>query len=439
MLRWPLFVLPILFFALSANESTQAAKNSINITELTLNNGMKAVLKPTKFDVDEFFVRVSALKGYINLPEKLRPSAQLLHEIIWESGIGSMSGDQLSVYIFEKELEIDFRIAPAERYIEGEGNIESAPILFGLIKDLFLTTRVEQDQLQVIRDRLKESINRQSCDKSCQFDAFYKSVVTNNYQPFKPIAVDGIDLITQENAQKVLLGAFHDPSEFVAVVVGDFEIASMTELLQKTIGTIPIAKGAGIWSEQSTFDFPSGTETKTLPQGTDQDALTRITFPIVKPIDDSNVRVLDLMTETIEARLRQALQERYKESFGLDVSYDFPFYPFMDKPRITIQFRAEQNQAITKLILDQLNDLKVQGAKDSDYELAELLEAQSGEYWSRDNHFWVTILSQYYMMGWDQSHIVRNYIENGIEKNQINTALKEFFPLDNYTIVTGGS
>lgn len=414
---------------------------AINADEVTLANGMKVVLKKTTFDKDEIYIRVSAPKGYVYLAENLRPAAKNLHEILWESGIGSRTGDQLSVDLFEKGLELSFEIGPAERYIEGEGRSDASNVLLQLIHDLFLVTHIDPKQLSLVKDRLKESVERRACDVSCQFDAFFYRVNTLGYRPLEQIPVSAIDLITVENFQKVLMGAFQDPSEFVAVIVGDFETDAMLGLVEKTLGAIPVTKRPNIWTEPPILSFPKGTETNTLPQNVTHETLTRISFPINEPINETNIRVLDLLTETIEVRLREELMERYRNLYSLDVSYEFPLYPFMDRPWITIQYRSDKGntQVLTQLILDQLKELKTKGISDDDLAAAEVLKNQSDDYWNSDNQFWLATLSQYYMMGWDKERIVKNYSENKVEKEQVVNALRTYFPIDNYTIVTGGS
>lgn len=427
--------LSIIFFLLFGSLFGQAE------TEFTLKNGMKVVLKPTSFDEQELFVRVSALKGYVNLPEKLRPAAESLHEIIWESGIGSLTGDQLSVVLFEEGLDIDFKIGPTERFIEGEGRVDSAPMLFELIKELFVLSKIDATQLPVVRERLKEDVISISCDKSCQFDSLFYQINTEGYARLAPLTTDSIDQITLEDAQKVLMAAFQNPAEFTAIVTGDIDVVKMKALIEKTLGTIPKGRDNSIWEQAPALTFPKGTTRKQLFQAEAKDSLTRITFPILATINESNIRVLDLMTETIEARLRTQLQKRYGEMFGIDVSYEFLLYPLMDKPWITLQFRSnhDKSEAITQFIIQQLTDLQTNGPTQEDVVAAKLLKEQSDEYWNQDNHFWISVLSQYHMMGWEKGEIVKNYGPNDVSLNQITQAIKTYIPLDNYTVVSGGN
>jgi predicted Zn-dependent peptidase len=113
----------------------------------------------------------------------------------------------------------------------------------------------------------------------------------------------------------------------------------------------------------------------------------------------------------------------------------------MDKPWMTIQFRSEKlsSEVLTQVILDQLKDLKTNGLKDDDLAVAEILNKQSDDYWEADNQFWLSVLSQYYMLGWDKDRIIKNYNENKVDKAQMSKAVREYFPIDNYTIVTGGN
>lgn len=429
------FAISLMSFCHAEMLRPPAKNDTLEVTEFELKNGLKVVLKPTAFDEGEFFLRIAALGGYANLPDKLRPAAESLHEVIWESGLGSLTGDQLSVYLFDNSLELNFKIAVSERFIEGEGETKNASLLFSLIKDLFARTKLNQDRLSVVRDRLKESIERKQCDRSCQFDAIYTQVNTGGYKPLAGLTVASLDQITYENLQKVFLSAFHDPSEFVLVITGDFSVNAMVKLVQETFEDIPAARRSPIWLETPMPHFPKGVVKEILPND-NSESLTRISFPIVVPIDDKNLHLLDLMVEMIESRLIAQAEKKYSDLSIFDVYYEFPIYLLMASPWITVQFHAnnDDTDSLIKFVFTQLNDLKSNGPVEFDINTARETQKQSDEYWSRENHYWVSLLSQYYLMGWDKNRMIKT---NEISSKTLSEAIKEYFPLDNYTIVSG--
>lgn len=432
-------LLPVFLLAAPSPATDFKTFTPIGASEFTLNNGMKVVLKPTDFDEGEIFVRIAAKKGYVNLPAPLRPSARTLQDFIWESGIGKYTGDTLSVFLFENGLELNFGIGPAERYIEGEGRADRTRQLLQLIHDLFVLTRVDRNAMPIAKEHVAESIERTGCDSGCVFEAAFKKINTDGFPPLAPLQKSDMESVNYDSLQKVLIETYQDPSEFVAVIVGDFEVKQMTEWVEKTLGTIPSTRRAAQWNEVDTPKFPSGIVVEAVRLPGSNENLTRISFPITATINQNNIVVLDVMIETIEVWLRDVIKRRYGKYYGIDVSYEFPLYPSLVEPWLMIQFRSDNVMTgkLTTLVMNQLAVLKGKGPSDEDIEAAKLQKARSDEYWMQNNRFWLSALMHYHLSGWDPSLIQYNYSTRGVDSDAVREAIKTYFPLDNYTIVTG--
>lgn len=435
-----LLLLPLTLFGATIDAPEVKSLIPIDVTEFRLKNGMKVVLKPTSYDEGEVFIRVSARKGYVNLPEPLRPSARTMHDFVWESGIGPLTADTLSVFLFENGIEFNFGIGSAERFVEGEGRADRALQLLQLVRDLFILTRVDRSTLASVKERVEFSLDRTECDSNCVYETVFRRVNTGNFAPLAPLLKKDVEGVNFETLDRVLIEAYQDPSEFVAVIVGDFEPQKMVEWVQKTLGTIPPTRRAAQWNETDIPKFPTGVVTENVKKVSTGEVLTRISFPITQPITQENVVTLDVMIEAIEARLRDVIQRRYGNFYGVDVSYEFPLYPSLEDPWLTVQFRSdsEMTQKLSTLVMNQIADLKRDGPSSEDIEAAKLQKKRSDEYWIQNNRFWVSALTHYYLSGWDPALIQYNYSGNGVDAQEVTHAIKNYFPLDNYTIVTGG-
>ena len=91
-----------------------------------------------------------------------------------------------------------------------------------------------------------------------------------------------------------------------------------------------------------------------------------------------------MVCQTIEASLRNVMQRRLKSTQGVDVAYEFPYYPSTLSPWITIQYRSDFDQAddLAKIIMAELEHLRAHGPTAHDLDSA-LENQKSGDEFGR--------------------------------------------------------
>ena len=76
---------------------------AIGVTELTLSNGVKVILKPTDFKADEILMSAYSAGGNSLYPVEKYPSALFADDIISQSGIKDFSATDLQKFLSDKK------------------------------------------------------------------------------------------------------------------------------------------------------------------------------------------------------------------------------------------------------------------------------------------------------------------------------------------------
>lgn len=414
--------------------------SDLNLTQLILKNGMTVWLKPTDFEANEVFIKLSALGGYASLKPEERVSGELAAQIAWESGMGGLTSDQVCVLLYEHSLEFMTKIQAFSRSIEGSSGKEGLKEFFLCVNMVFNQQQFNyKGQLEAVANA-NRLISKSDSDHEQNYENAFLMVNTQGLDVLRPLSGGDLQKVNFQAAKSFFKRCFSDPSSFACVIVGSFDLAEAKALVNNYLGSIPKQTGINFFEHNYISTFPKKVTNKviTLPGRTD--CLTRLTFPLQTVLDAQNIPSMEFMCQIIEARLRQAITKQMKISHGVDVCYEFPLYPLLDSPWISIRFRSDvKNLDIIKdLILMELKRLQEFGATEKEMQEIKRLQTSSEEFWLRDNFYLVSMLSNYFLWNCNPEHIHKAEIQTqNLTLDQVNRMLKDYFTLANYSIVTG--
>lgn len=437
-----LLSLLLILLMIAVFSQTQALEtkeiSELGIVEIKLDNGLKVILKPTDFE-EEIFFKFTALGGYACLSHEKQISGVLGTQIVIESGIGEMTGDQLSMFLYEHSIEFNPQILPFSRVIEGTVIEDEFEYFFKIANQYFTQPKFNYEDFLTVVNQAKASLNKRPLDFDTTFDEVFFRTNTQNHCAYCSKKLSEYDQVNFEVARKFYEDAFGNPNDFTLVIVGHFDVEATKKLIAKYLN---FAKSPANAFEKVYFKkavFPSGITAVKIPFYSKTDSLTRMTFPIKTVLDEDKLRYVALGCQVMEIRLRNLMKAKMDTTYGLDVAYEFPFFPYLDHPWITIQFRCEPHRValIKEMILGEIKILQTQPLAEKEFEEAKRQQKHSDEFWLRDNYFWVGVLSNYYTWQWDPKNIVKNLDDSQtLSREDIQVVLKTIFSLENHSIIS---
>lgn len=412
---------------------------SINLTEIVLKNGMKICLKPTNFDPGEVSYKLSALGGYASLSEAEIPSGILAAQIAWESGLGKYTGDQVSVLLYENCLEFFPKIQPFGRSVEGSSPTEGIDSFLKCIQMLFTEQQFTKVGMDIAMTQARESFSKASLDHEQNYEAFFMETNTQRAKALCHLNDCDLKKVNFDVSKEFYKNCFSNPADFVCVIVGSFDVEEVKPLIYQRLGQIPSLSESKDLKHHLPVYFPKGVTKTTLPVTPRTEYTTRITLPLSQSLNEKNIHTFEFACQIIEARLRDVITKKMVISHGVDVAYEFPLYPHLENPWITIQFRSDHKSTpqITELVLSELKRLQHEGASLNEINEIKKLQNGSEDYWWSENCYWVSSLSNFYLWGWNPEKIRVQREETALlTVEEISEILKTYFDLTHYSIVS---
>lgn len=421
--------------------SNSIQHSEVKATELLLQNGMRVILKPTRFELNEVHYRLCANGGYAALPHSSFASGKIASDCAWESGFGTLTADNISRLLYEHSIEFSAEIFPFSRCIEAVSDRKEAEIVFKLINLYFTGQHLTKEAFDIVLAEEKSRIQKKMMNRSApSINKTMAALNTPKYAIYQSITLQDLENAQFNVAQEFFEAAFSNPSDFTFIIIGDFEEEKIIPFLSQWLGTIPKSpKTQKKWDFSPaafTDSFPKGITSKTIvsPQRTDR--LTRLTFPLSITLNEEKMADLELICRLLENHLRQSIQPQ--QGFcKLKVYLEFPFHPFLECPLLTIQFRCppKMYSCLANTVLESLKSFQKEGV--STTKITEAFDAlkENSNLWRNENEFWITAFSNYSSWSWDLEKVLKRFEKPDDSRiNAIQSIIKNNLVTDNYTL-----
>ena len=408
--------------------------SELKLSELTLKNGMRVVLKQTDDDEDEVIVRLVAMGGFASLTPEERASGELAPEIVLESGIGDFSADKLSALLYQKSIDFNLKIEPFTREIDASLSEEGLEILFDIINKTFVSPQLNQEALaNVVKEKKNEWIRKGN--DSCS-NEFLNLISVNEAHALKSLCSKDLEKIDLSLSKKFFEEAFSNPEDFVCVIVGQFDLQNTKRLIDRYLASIPSKSVERKFLLPTYREAPKTTASKIQNLPNSSESIVRLGFPLQLKLDKKKLEQLELVCQIIEFRLRNTAKNRGYEAKGIDAWYEQPLYPSLEYPWISIQFHVDNKniKTMTSTVLDELKTISKKGFTPEEIKLAAKFKKQGFELWKQSNDFWIVLLTNNYLWNWDPQNIVNKFDAAVMNKEELQEMVHSALPVEEYTL-----
>ena len=421
-------------------ESVEVLKD-LDLIILHLHNDMTVCLKSTEDEDEEVVVRLAALGGFSALPSSQRASGQLAPRISLKSGLGDYNFDQLQALLYQHSIEFSSTIQPFCRTVDASACPEEVDTLLSLVHSFFTQRRFSKDSYDRVVAKAKYNFTRRSKEGYNKFEETFLTFNTQNFSPLQSLSLSDIEHADFDNAKHFLDRCFNNPSDFVCLIVGRFDVETLSPLIAKHLASIP-KKGDPFTYEVS--DLPEmnrNAKTKIIKNYNDStESITRLTFPVKIIITEDNMNSVEAIAKLVEMRLNKAISAHLQlEQVSINASLEFPLYPSLKSPWLTIQYISDPTQVkhIEKIIVSELEQLQNTGVSKEEVALVKQ-NTQERERWrQKDNNYWIMVLSNYYLWGWDLKGIQKNSgAVTSFKAADFTNHIRSCLSLKHYTIVS---
>lgn len=409
----------------------------LEVTEWTLSNGVRVVLKPTDFKNDEVVLGATSPGGTSLYPDSVITSATFADAVAGLGGLGTLSATDLRKVLSGKVASANPSIGERTEGFSGRSNARDVETMLQLVYLRFTAPRRDSSAFVAFRQTMQTALANMSASPQKAFTDTLTAVVTRNSPRVRPVSAELFDEIDLDRAMAIYRDRFADAGDFTFFLVGAFTLDSLRPLVERYLASLPSTGRVETARDVGPVP-PTGVITKEVRKGSEPQSMTMLIFSGPFEWDVEQNHLLASLGEVLSNRLLDNLREKlggtYSVSAQIQANRDYPpvyvgFVQFGSAPD-----RVEELEAA---VLAEIRALADSGP--SEEELVKVREGQirGAETAMKTNQFWVSRLSDYWQYGDDPLRILawRERVD-ALTTERIRDAARQYLSGENYIRVS---
>ena len=387
---------PLLANVAPPGEITERSEiDTLGVTQITLENGVRVVMKPTDYKEDEVRFVASSPGGASLANDASFFEASNASMLVGRSGVGAFDITELQKVLTGKVVGASPYISEFSEGFRGSASPEDLETMFQLVHLYVTESRVDSSALTTFQNQLRAYLpNRSSTPQGVFSDSLIAFLYGDHPRAQFP-TMEMVESLDIEEAHRFYKDRFADLSDFVFTFVGNFEIDVLSELAQTYLGNLPAQNRNEQWADKSPR-LPEGNKTLVVRKGIADQAQVSLIFH--GPLDYTRLdrHRLRSTVEVLSIKLREQLREELGGVYSVNAQ---PSISELPEPsyQISVSFGCDPDRVneLVTAVLAQVDVLKAEGATED--ELGKIKEQQrrTRETQKETNGFWVSVLDFY--------------------------------------------
>lgn len=404
----------------------------IGVTELTLSNRVKVVLKPTDFQNDQVVMRAVSEGGNSLYGEENYMSAAFSDALVGSSGLGEFDNTQLQKYLSDKQLNLSPYVGELSEGMNGSFSPEDAETFFQLLHLYFTKPKIEEKVFQSTMARYKGIFpTLLNVPEQWFSNAVSEYLYDNNIRRKGIFSIEAMDQVDREKALEIFKERFSDANDFSFFFVGNFEIEDFKKMLITYLATLPVKAGEESWKDPG-VQIKEGKISKNFYKGQEPKALVRLTYRGDMKWNAKERRHVKALSEVLRIMLVESLREEKGGVYSPGANSSYQKDP-ESKYNITASFfcAPENVDDLIETVFKDVKSLQTQGPSEEILQKVKEAQKKSYQIGMKENGYWMSQLVFAYENDLDPTRVLD--VEEGIESLSVKSlkkAAKKYFNED---------
>lgn len=403
----------------------------IGVTELTFDNGAKVVLKPTDFKNDEILISSYSFGGTSLYNDEDFYSANVVSQVVMESGVGNFSQTDLTKALSGKNVQIYPIVESITEGFQGNTTPEDLETYLQLQYLYFTSPRKDPTSFASFKQQQKMIYKNLDANPQFYFMKRFMQTLYDNHPRAKMPEAEDFDKIDLDRLFEIYEERFSNAGDFTFFVVGSFDVATIKPLIATYIGGLP-GEDSRETFEDVGIRYPASAKNEIIRKGTEPKSMVTMSYTGDFDWNYRNRFNLYALADVLRIKLRESMREDKGGVYGVGVNAQPGHYPIEDY-LFSIQWGCspENVEDLIATAKQEMQTLMASGATEKDLKKVKETMLRSRETDLKENKFWSRVLQQYYKHGEDPALLLEyETFVNGLSSDDIKAAANQYFKDD---------
>lgn len=289
---------------------------SIGVTEWTLSNGVRVIVKPTDFEAEQVSISGDSPGGLAIANMKAYPDARFADDIVGIGGVGDLDDDALEKVLAGKRMQVSASISETTESVDGTASTRDLETMFQLMHLRMTAPRKDEEAFAVWKTNMVEQLENRERVPEVKYAIESQELLYKKHARRKAPTPDDIKKVNLDKAMAFYKDRFGDATDFTFVIVGAFDQAKLKSLVETYLASLP-AKGRKEKEKDPGVRRAGGVIKKSWALGSEPKARVSVSFHGDEKWSRDKDRDMFILSQVLSMRLREILREDMGGVYGV--------------------------------------------------------------------------------------------------------------------------
>ncbi len=405
--------------------------------EWTLSNGVKVVLKSTKFKEDEIKMTSYSKGGYSVYGQKDDISSKIAADIISESGLNGFDKIELDKLLSDKTVSVHPYIGELSEGINGNSTVKDFETMLQLTHLYFAKPRYDKIAYSSYMKRMKAQFENMSLSPESVFRDSVKSVLSSNNLRSRPMNAGILNEADYKRVHSIYRERFEDPSSFTFFFVGNIDLKVAKPLIEKYLGSLSNVSKDETWKDLK-INYPKGKIDRVVTEGTDQKSI--VLLQVTHDFDYSlkERMAINALGKILSINLLETIREEEGGVYSIGAYPRFSKLPTAQESMLVYFPCSPDNiEHITDGVKQVFKNIVDNGPTEENLEKAKKQILKDRETKLQENGFWINTIQSHYFNETPYSEFAETEgLVSGLTTEYIKEIAKKYLDTSNFVRVS---
>ena len=300
--------------------------DALNLTEWTLSNGIKVLVKPTDFTADQIVMTGWSPGGASLVSDANVFKASLATTVIERGGVGDYSLVDLNKKLTGKVASASAVISDLSEGVSGRASPKDLETLMQLTWLRLTSPRADSTAFTALVQQFEQVLKNKDANPAAVFSDTVQMTLANGSPRVRPLSVEMLKELNLNDMLAIYRDRFTDVGDFTFLFVGNVDLAVLKPLVEQWLAPLPAAGRKETFRDVGPKLF-TGQIDKTVRKGIAPQSQTAILMAGAAPFSREQSYLLSSVGEVLEMRLLDRLRESLGGTYSVSVNAQFARTP----------------------------------------------------------------------------------------------------------------
>jgi zinc protease len=348
-------------------------RTDTGITEWTLSNGVRVVMKPTTFKQDEVVFTAFSPGGTSLVADDDLVWAESSPSLVMASGIGPFNRIELSRLLTGKVASAAAYIDNLNEGLNGSASVKDLETMFQLIHLLFTEPRADPDVFTLMKSQSKMFLGNLRNQPEFVFEDTLRQILSQDHPRERTPTDETFERLDLQKSLAFYKDRFADASDFTFIFVGSLDPATMRPFVEKYLASLPATNRRESWRNHK-ITTPAGVVEKRVEKGLEPQSHSRVVFSGPFAYNQEQRIAIRTVASVLQTRLREILREDLGGTYSVAVGSTYSKIP-NEEYQLIVDFGSSPDRAeeLMKRVFAEIEAFRKTGPTDK-----QLADAREG-------------------------------------------------------------